>query len=120
MITADSHQSAVDLLTDTLTVGLPGVPVYPPPTPPTPVAGPGVLVAMPELVDGIRLNHGMAEYRCQLLVLAGDTSGGGLLDLLDRVSAALSDRGIRHSSSRSSYQPPNFPAPLPAQLLTLE
>ena len=120
MIMADSHQAAVDLLTDALTVALPGVPVYPPPVPASPVAGPGVLIAMPELVDGVRLNRGMAEYRCQILVLAGDTSGGGLLPLLDQVSAALSDRGIPHSSSRSSYQPPNFPAALPAQLITLE
>lgn len=119
MIAAESHQEAADFVVGLL-VGAPGVSaVHAPPVPTSPVAAPCVLVATPEgEPSSIAATGGL--FRCQVLVVGGDTVGTGLVALVDSVCAALHAAGVRFATGRTTYNPPTSPAPLPAQLVTIE
>ena len=118
MIQAASHTEAATLVADAL--GAVGVKVHPPPIPTTPVAAPAVLIQTPEAVEAKGLTPCRWAFQVSVMVVGADTTGRGLLALVDSVAAALAARGLTTTTSPQLYQAPNTPAPLPAVLISGE
>lgn len=94
-----------------------GVVVHRPPIPTTPVASPCVLVQTPEAIEARGLTPCRWVFQVSVLVVGADTTGAGLLALVDKCSQRLAARGLKVTTSPQFYQAPTTPAALPAVLI---
>lgn len=118
MITAETHAEASDLVLGLLT-GV-SAPVHAPPVPTSTVGTPAILVQVPQAQVPRSIGCATWEFTVSVLVVSRDPQGTDLLTLVDEVSLALRNGGIRTSSAPTIYQAANTPAGIPAMIVNGE
>jgi hypothetical protein len=104
-------------------VGPDGVPLHVPPMDQRPMGLPAIILTPPDIVEHVRAGCGDPHWRftTEVVVVAESTVGLRLLGITDAVITVLDGAGYKvTSSSVTTYDVPDFPAPIPALSLTVE
>jgi hypothetical protein len=117
MLVATSHAEAASVILEAIASA--PIVVHEPPIPTNVVSGPAALVQSPQAIEVKTLRGAECHWRFRftILVIAGSTTGKGLIENVDAICSLLIAAGIQITTSPQVYQPPNTPAPIPAVLI---
>ena len=104
-------------------IGPDEVPLHLAPMDQRPIGLPSILIAFPEIGDHVNAGCGDPrwEFTHQVTVISESVVGSRLAGICDAVLAVLDAAGYRITqSTRTTYDPPDSPSPIPAVSFIVE